>query len=121
MVRHFWLDHRNRPVHCSRRLFRHRRHGYRLQPGGHDQKSYLRSANQRSRASFCVAVLELGRHLGGGYRMYRSTISGSSYSLLASVISGTSYSDQTVQSGTAYYYVVTAVDSAGREIPIQVR
>jgi fibronectin type 3 domain-containing protein len=53
--------------------------------------------------------------------MYRSTISGSSYGLLASVISGTSYSDQTVQSGTAYYYVVTAVDSAGREIPIQVR
>jgi fibronectin type 3 domain-containing protein len=53
--------------------------------------------------------------------MYRSTISGSSYSLLASVISGTSYSDQTVQSGTAYYYVVRAVDSAGREIPIQVR
>jgi hypothetical protein len=50
------------------------------------------------------------------YRMYRSTISGGSYGLLASAI-GTSYSDQTVQSGTAYYYVVTAVDSAGRESP----
>jgi hypothetical protein len=49
------------------------------------------------------------------YRMYRSTISGSSYGLLASAISGTSYTDQTVQPGTAYYYVVTAVDAAGRE------
>jgi fibronectin type 3 domain-containing protein len=47
--------------------------------------------------------------------MYRSTISGSSYGLLASAISGTSYTDQTVQPGTAYYYVVTAVDAAGRE------
>ena len=30
-------------------------------------------------------------------------------------IGGNSYIDQSVQSGTPYYYVVTAVDSQGRE------
>jgi hypothetical protein len=48
--------------------------------------------------------------------MYRSNIQGGSYGLLASAIGGTAYTDQSVQSGTPYYYyVVTAVDSAGRE------
>jgi hypothetical protein len=49
------------------------------------------------------------------YSMYRSTISGSSYGLAASAIGGLSYVDQSVQTGTAYYYVVTAVDDQGRE------
>ncbi|MGH9537663.1 MAG: DUF4082 domain-containing protein [Terriglobales bacterium] len=49
------------------------------------------------------------------YSMYRSTISGSSYGLSASAISGVAYSDASVQSGTTYYYVVTAVDDQGRE------
>lgn len=49
------------------------------------------------------------------YSMYRSTISGSSYALLASAIGGLDYIDQTVQSGTKYYYVVTAMDDQGRE------
>ena len=47
--------------------------------------------------------------------MYRSTISGSSYGLSASAITGASYNDASVQSGTTYYYVVTAVDDQGRE------
>jgi hypothetical protein len=49
------------------------------------------------------------------YSMYRSTISGSSYGLSASAIGGVSYNDDSVQSGTTYYYVVTAVDDQGRE------
>jgi len=49
------------------------------------------------------------------YSMYRSTIPGGSYALVASAIGGTPYADQSAQSGTPYYYVVTAVDSQGRE------
>ena len=49
------------------------------------------------------------------YSLYRSTIQGGSYGMLASAIGGTSYSDQSAQSGTPYYYVVSAVDSQGRE------
>jgi len=49
------------------------------------------------------------------YSLYRSTISGGSYGLLASALSTASYDDQSVQSATIYYYVVTAVDDQGRE------
>lgn len=51
------------------------------------------------------------------YSMYRSTIAGSSYGLAASAIGGASYHDQSVASGTTYYYVVAAVDDQGRESP----
>jgi fibronectin type 3 domain-containing protein len=47
--------------------------------------------------------------------MYRSTTNSAAYGLLASTVSGTAYSDQTVQSGTVYYYAVTTVNSAGQE------
>jgi Viral BACON domain len=49
------------------------------------------------------------------YSMYRSTITGGSYGLLASALGIAIYSDRGVQSGTTYYYVVTAVDNAGKE------
>lgn len=49
------------------------------------------------------------------YSMYRSTIAGSSYALISSAIGGLAYSDAAVQSGMTYYYVVTSVDSKGRE------
>jgi hypothetical protein len=49
------------------------------------------------------------------YSMYRSTIPGTSYGLLASSLGTAMYSDQTVQSGTRYYYVVTAVNDTGEE------
>lgn len=50
------------------------------------------------------------------YNIYRSTISGNygeplAYSL--SVNSYKEYTDYTVQKGTTYYYVITAVNSAG--------
>jgi hypothetical protein len=50
---------------------------------------------------------------GVTYNVYRSTVSGGPYSLLSSGLTSTSYVDSTVQSGSAYYYVTTAADSAG--------
>ncbi|MGH9545837.1 MAG: DUF4082 domain-containing protein [Terriglobales bacterium] len=49
------------------------------------------------------------------HSVYRSTTSGSSYGLLASALGGSAYTDNSVQSGAVYYYVVTAVDDTGRE------
>jgi len=49
-----------------------------------------------------------------GYRIYRSTSSGGSYTQIDSVgASTTSYSDTGLNSGTTYYYVVTAYNSVG--------
>ena len=51
-----------------------------------------------------------------GYYIYRSSVSGGPYAKLTSSLdSGTAYTDSSVQSGTTYYYVVTAVDSSGNE------
>jgi hypothetical protein len=47
-----------------------------------------------------------------GYKIFRSTISGGYYALLASA-AGLTYSDTAVQSGSTYYYVVAAINSAG--------
>ena len=49
------------------------------------------------------------------YKVYRGTVSGGPYSLLATNVSVTSYTDSSVQSGSTYYYVTTAVDSSGVE------
>jgi len=52
-----------------------------------------------------------------GYNVYRSTANGSGYAKINSgLVSGISYTDSsTLQSGTTYYYVTTAVDSSGNE------
>jgi hypothetical protein len=51
-----------------------------------------------------------------GYNIYRGIQSGGPYTKLNSaLLSTTSYSDSTVQSGTTYYYVATAVDSSNIE------
>ena len=51
-----------------------------------------------------------------GYNAYRSNQSGSGYTKLNTLlITNTAYSDSTVQSGSTYYYVVTAVNSSGME------
>ena len=49
------------------------------------------------------------------YKVYRGTVSGGPYSLLSNNVSATSYTDTSVQSGSTYYYVTTAVDSSGIE------
>ena len=51
-----------------------------------------------------------------GYDVYRGTVSGGPYTKLnSSPQAGTSYVDSAVQSGSTYYYVVTAVSSSGTE------
>jgi fibronectin type 3 domain-containing protein len=51
-----------------------------------------------------------------GFNVYRSTTSGSGYvKINASLVPSTNYTDSTVQNGTNYYYVTTAVDSTGSE------
>jgi hypothetical protein len=52
-----------------------------------------------------------------GYNVYRSTVKGRDYvKINAALVTGqTSYKDETVQSGTTYYYVTRAVDAKGRE------
>jgi hypothetical protein len=51
-----------------------------------------------------------------GYNVYRTTTSGSGYvQVNGSLVAPDSYDDTTVQSGTTYYYVTTAVDSSGNE------
>jgi len=51
-----------------------------------------------------------------GYNVYRSTVSGSSYvKINTSLDSGLGFTDTTVQSGTTYYYVTTAVDASNSE------
>jgi hypothetical protein len=51
-----------------------------------------------------------------GYNVYRSTTSGSGYVLLNGALVGAdAFTDSTVESGTTYYYVTTAVDGTGTE------
>jgi hypothetical protein len=51
-----------------------------------------------------------------GYNVYSSTVSGSGYAKInSSLVTALTYADSTVQSGTTYYYVTTAVDSTGME------
>ena len=49
-----------------------------------------------------------------GYDVYRSTVSGGYYGLLGNTPNLT-YKDTAVQSGTTYYYVVTALNSSGTQ------
>ncbi len=51
-----------------------------------------------------------------GYRVYRSTKSGRNYILLTEkLLTRTTYSDETVENGVTYFYVITAVDQSGNE------
>ncbi|MFI5088939.1 MAG: choice-of-anchor R domain-containing protein [Terriglobales bacterium] len=51
-----------------------------------------------------------------GYNVYRATQSGGPYTMINTALqAGTSYADLSVQAGSTYYYVVTAVSSSGTE------
>lgn len=51
-----------------------------------------------------------------GYYVYRSTTSGIGYAKITGAsVPNLTYTDSTVQNGTTYYYVTTAVDSSGTE------
>jgi hypothetical protein len=49
------------------------------------------------------------------YRVYRGTVSGGPYNVLTTNVKANTYTDSTVQSGGTYYYVTSAVDTAGAE------
>jgi len=47
-----------------------------------------------------------------GYNVYRGTVSGGPYTKInSSLVAALDYIDSTVQSGTTYFYVTTAIDS----------
>jgi hypothetical protein len=49
-----------------------------------------------------------------GYNIFRATVSGGPYTQLNSAqVTGTTYTDTTVEVGTTYYYVATAVNAEG--------
>jgi len=51
-----------------------------------------------------------------GYNVYRGSKSGGPYSKMNSLLdASTSYTDNSVQAGTTYFYVSTAVDGNGME------
>jgi hypothetical protein len=51
-----------------------------------------------------------------GYNVYRGTQSGGPYAIInGSTETSTTYTDNSVQGGQTYYYVVTAVDGSGNE------
>jgi len=50
-----------------------------------------------------------------GYAVYRSPTSGGGYTRIAADLSTSAYTDNGATSGTTYYYVVTAVDTAANE------
>jgi len=51
-----------------------------------------------------------------GYNLYRSTVSGTGYMRLnEALIFDLSYVDKSVEAGTTYFYVASAVDASGTE------
>jgi fibronectin type 3 domain-containing protein len=51
-----------------------------------------------------------------GYNIYRAAVLGGPYTKINSALDATPYdTDNSVQAGQTYYYVVTAVDSTGVE------
>jgi hypothetical protein len=50
-----------------------------------------------------------------GYDVYRGTVNGGPYQVIDTMDASTTYTDYTVDSGTTYYYVVTAVNAQGEQ------
>jgi fibronectin type 3 domain-containing protein len=48
-------------------------------------------------------------------KVYRATVSGGPYNLIATIAAATSYNNAGLNSGTTYFYVVTAVNTSGSE------
>jgi arabinogalactan endo-1,4-beta-galactosidase len=76
-------------------------------------------AELTAKAGFGTVSLDWNNNGEGdlaGYNVYRSTTSGSGYSKQNnSLLTGSDYNDSNISNGTAYYYVVTAVDTSANE------
>ena len=75
------------------------------------------SASQTSSSSYSVGLnWTASVSTVSGYNVYRGTTNGGPYTKLnSSLITSLSYTDNTVSSGETYYYVSSAVNSAGVE------
>jgi hypothetical protein len=73
--------------------------------------------DDRRGAKVChVAVLQQRLELARRASVYRGTAASGSYSMINPSLDGTAaYTDPTVVSGQTYYYVATALNSAGQE------
>lgn len=56
-----------------------------------------------------------GRSGVKGYRVKRATTAGGPYTTVAAMVTTDNYVDRTVNNGTTYYYVVSAIDGTGNE------
>ena len=71
------------------------------------------SARQATSSSVNLTWTDSSTGLSG-FNVYRGTTTGGPYAKInPSLIPSTSYTDSSVQSGSTYYYVTTAVDTAG--------
>src|SRR5437773_523500 len=68
-----------------------------------------------------VALTWNGSSGATSYNVNRSTTSGGPYGLIATIPAAISYNNTGLTSGTTYYYVVTAVNSSGRESPTSIQ
>jgi hypothetical protein len=81
------------------------------------QQSFSGDGTESSSGGHSVALSwDASTSVVVGYNIYRGTVSGGPYSKLnTALLSGTSYTDASVESGTTYYYVSTAVNSTNGE------
>jgi len=63
-----------------------------------------------------VALVWNGVFGANRYNLQRSGISGGPYTTIASSLSRTNYADAAVTNGVTYYYVVSAVNTAGQNV-----
>ena len=65
-------------------------------------------------AGNALVILSWGASTGAtSYKVKRSTVSGGPYTIVAASVTNTTYTDASVSNGTVYYYVVSAVNTAG--------
>ncbi len=81
--------------------------------GGGEQAPNAPGNLQASAGDSVVHLSWNGVSGADSYSVKRSTSSGGGYAVLASGLTGTNYADQSATNGTTYYYVVSAVNSAG--------
>ncbi|WP_239619288.1 glycoside hydrolase family 48 protein [Cohnella mopanensis] len=87
------------------------------EPGGTTQQPPAVPAGLTGTAGNAQAALSWTASSGAtGYNVKRATTSGGPYTTVATGIAATSYTNTGLTNGTAYYYVVSAVNAAGESV-----